>query len=144
MVTDAEDTYGNWMDEFFVQRSVWGDRVWGALRAPGALLVTVFGVLPRARHRALCRPRPRALLLCRVRLRLRPLCGLHDDSAHEGSFYRMDIVYGAPEPVAIFCRLDIVYGALQPMTSTTASQSLLAVEKGFTEYKSQYVDGCRP
>ena len=23
-------TYGNWMDEFFVQRSVWGDRVWGA------------------------------------------------------------------------------------------------------------------
>ena len=50
-------------------------------------------------------------------LRLRPLCGLHDDSAHEGSFYRMDFVYGAPEPVALFYRLDIVYGALQPMTS---------------------------
>ena len=43
-------TYGNWMNEFFVQRSVWGDRVWGALRAPGVLIFTVFDALPRARH----------------------------------------------------------------------------------------------
>ena len=50
MMTDADDTYGNWMDEFFVQRSVWGDRVWGALRAPGVLIFTVFDALPRARH----------------------------------------------------------------------------------------------
>ena len=55
----------------------------------------------------------------------------------------MDIVYGAPEPVAIFYRLDIVHGALQPMTSTTAPRSCWQL-KGFTEYKSQYVDGCRP
>ena len=52
------------------------------------------------------------------------------------------MVHRSPWPY--FYRLDFVYGALQPMTSPTASQSQLAVEKGFTEYKSQYVDGCRP
>ena len=142
------DTYGNWMDEFFVQRSVWGDRVWGAPTNEGVPRVSSVS-LSSAPCPGLATEHFTVLALVRFYsvefgLRLRPLCGLHDDSAHEGSFYRMDFVYGAPEPVAIFYRLDIVYGALQPMTSTTASQSQLAVEEGFTEYKSQYVDGCRP
>ena len=47
-------------------------------------------------------------------------------------------------PWPYFYRLDIVYDALLPMTSSTASQSQLAVEEGFTKFMSQYVDFCAP
>ena len=52
-------TYGYWMDEFFVQRSLWRPRL-GRAPCPGCPLVHCPRRLARARHRALHRPRPRA------------------------------------------------------------------------------------